>query len=338
MAYRSQQWLLQSRPTGAVREDNFSLHEVSVDPEGLETGEVVVKTLCLGFEPAMRGWLDDVRSYLPPVQIGEVMRAPAVCRVVASRNPELPEGALLMGFHGWQEYARLSASEAATFNRLPEGTPPTMALSIMGGTSLTAWFGLIEVGKVKAGETVLVSGAAGATGSVVCQLALARGCRVIGIAGGEEKLAWLREECGVSEVIDYKIQPLAETLTQLCPDGIDLFFDNVGAGTLEAGIDNMRDHGRIVLCGAIADYNTENPQGPGNMFQVIARRLQINGFIMLDYIERSQEAIDDLLTLLGEGKLAWREDVQHGFENIPATLLRLFSGENRGKQLLSLED
>lgn len=338
MAVNARQWVLKQRPSGAVEEQHFQLQTVSLDTQSLQNGECLAETLWLGFEPAMRGWLDDVKSYLPPVAIGEVMRAPTVCRIIESRHPDWQAGDLLMGLTGWQDYALLNEATQAECQKLPAETPPNMALSIFGGTSLTAWFGLMDVGQPQTGETVLVSGAAGATGSVVCQIAKHQGCRVIGLAGSADKCQWLIETCGIDVAINYRDADWQTQLQAAAGGGIDLFFDNVGGETLEAGIDNMSDHGRIVLCGAISQYNSEQPSGPRNMMQVIARRLRLQGFIMLDYVDRMNEAMDALLPLVMEGKLHWREDVQTGFENIPATFMRLFRGDNQGKQLLKLKE
>lgn len=338
MAATTRQWVLKQRPSGAVKEEHFELQSQSIDEQSLESGQCLAETLWLGFEPAMRGWLDDVKSYLPPVAIGEVMRAPAVCRIVNSQHPDWQAGDLLMGLTGWRELAVLDEATLAECQKLPAETPPNMALSIFGGTSLTAWFGLMDVGQPKAGDTVLVSAAAGATGSVVCQIAKQQGCRVIGLAGSEDKCDWLSQTCGIDIAINYRDADWLQQLTDAAGDGIDLFFDNVGGATLEAGIDHMSDHGRIVLCGAISQYNSEQASGPKNMMQVIARRLRLQGFIMLDYVDRMDEAMEALLPMVMEGKLHWREDVQSGFENIPATFLRLFRGDNQGKQLLQLKD
>lgn len=214
-----------------------------------------------------------------------------------------------------------------------------MALSIFGSTSLTAYFGLLDVGQPQAGETVLVSGAAGATGSVVAQIARLKGCRVVGIAGGTEKCEWLRTACKVDAVIDYKSEDLAQRIAELCPDGVNVFFDNVGGDTLEAGISNMADFGRIVLCGAISGYNDETPApGPHNLMNLVTRRIRMQGFVVIDYLDRVGEAIADLAKWVAAGELAWREDIQEGFDNIPATFQRLFDGRNVGKQLIKLAD
>jgi NADPH-dependent curcumin reductase CurA len=222
---------------------------------------------------------------------------------------------------------------------LPPGVSPSLALGIFGTTSLTAYFGLLDVGQPKAGETVLVSGAAGATGSVVAQIARLKGCRVIGIAGGAEKCGWLADACKVDGVIDYKHENIDQRIGALCPDGVNVFFDNVGGDTLEAGISHMADFGRIVLCGAISGYNDEAPRpGPSNLMLLVTRRIRMQGFIVIDYLARAGEAIAALAEWVSAGELAWREDIQEGFDNIPTTLQRLFDGRNTGKQMLKLAD
>ncbi len=339
MSEINRQWIFTERPQGFVDSNTFSYREVPLPTPDLEAGEVLVKTLYLSFDPAMRGWMDDKPSYLPPVELGTPMRASGIGQVVASEREDLPVGTLVMGFLNWQDYAVFDSNSAGSLNALPAGTPPDMALSAFGGTSMTAYFGLLDVGQPKAGNTVLVSGAAGATGSVVCQLAKLKGCRVIGIAGGPEKCDWLKTECGVDEVIDYRNEDVNKRLAAIAPMSIDLFFDNVGGDMLEAAIEQMADHGRIVLCGAIAGYNaSEPPPGPRNMMTLIARRIRMQGFIMLDYLHRIEEFQAEFGTWVLEGKIKTREDIQEGFENIPATLNRLFEGRNQGKQLLKLAD
>jgi hypothetical protein len=339
MSEINRQWIFTARPKGFVDSNTFSYHEAPLPTPDLDAGEVLVKTLYLSFDPAMRGWMDDKPSYLPPVELGTPMRASGIGQVVASEREDLPVGTMVMGFLNWQDYAVFDSNSAGSLNALAAGTPPDMALSAFGGTSMTAYFGLFDVGQPKAGETVLVSGAAGATGSVVCQLAKLKGCRVIGIAGGPEKCDWLKTECGVDEVIDYRSEDVNERLAAIAPMSIDLFFDNVGGDMLEAAIEQMADHGRIVLCGAIAGYNaSEPPPGPRNMMNLIARRIRMQGFIMLDYLHRIEEFQAEFGTWVLEGKIKTREDIQEGFENIPATLNRLFEGRNQGKQLLKLAE
>lgn len=335
----NQQWLLKSRPSGMVSEDNFERVSVPMPQPDLAAGQVLLKTLMLSFDPAMRGWMEDEPSYLPPVALGEPMRASAVAEVIASSNPDLPAGSLVQGLMGWQQYSIGDPAGQLPPSPLPEGTPPNLALSVFGGTSLTAYFGLLDVGQPGAGETVLVSGAAGATGSVAAQIARLRGCRVVGIAGGEEKCTWLREACKLDDVIDYKTEDVKAGIARCCPNGVDVFFDNVGGSTLEAAIEHMAEFGRIALCGAIAGYNDAEPSpGPNNLMILITRRVRMQGFIMLDYLERVEEAMAELVPWVLEGEIAWREDIQSGFENIPATFLRLFDGRNQGKQLLTLAE
>ncbi|HEY6132106.1 MAG TPA: NADP-dependent oxidoreductase [Halioglobus sp.] len=335
----NRQWLLKERPVGVVGPQHFEqVHSPLPQPDP-PAGQVLLKTLMLGFDPAMRGWMVDEPSYLPPVAIGEPMRASGVSQVVQSSNPVLPVGTLVQGLANWQEY---SIGDPAGFippTPLPAGTPPNLALSVFGTTSLTAYFGLLDVGQPSAGETVLVSGAAGATGSMVAQIASLKGCRVVGIAGGREKCEWLRTACKIDAVIDYKNEDLRQRIAALCPDGINIFFDNVGGATLEAAIGHMSDFGRIVLCGAISSYNDTSPKpGPRNLLLLISRRVRMQGFIVLDYLDRVEEAIAALSEWVSGGDIAWREDIQEGFDNIPATLQRLFDGSNVGKQLLKLAD
>ena len=339
MAKTNKQWLLKERPVGMVGPEHFELVESPLPEVDLKAGQVLVKTLMLGFDPAMRGWLMDERSYLPPVAIGAPMRATGVGQVVQTSNPELPEGALVQGLLDWQEYSVGDLAAPIPPRPLPAGVTPSLALGVFGSTSLTAYFGLLDVGQPRSGETVLVSGAAGATGSVVAQIARLKGCRVVGIAGGAEKCQWLLEACKLDAVIDYKSEDLSTQIGKLCPDGVDVFFDNVGGDTLEAGISHMADFGRIVLCGAIAGYNDETPApGPHNLMILITRRIRMQGFIVIDYLARAEEAYTALADWVSAGEIAWRDDIQQGFENIPATLQRLFDGRNTGKQLLKLAE
>lgn len=339
MSLQNRQWLLKERPIGAVGPEHFDLHTAPVPEPDLAAGQVLVKTLMLGFDPAMRMWLEDAPSYLPPVAIGDPMRASGVGQVVQSDNGDLPVGTLVQGLLNWQEYSIGDPEGPLPLNVLPAGTPPNMALSVFGSTMLTAYFGLLDVGQPQSGDTVLVSGAAGATGSMVAQLARLQGCRVVGIAGGEEKCRWLHDACKVEDVIDYKSEDITRRIGELCPAGINVFFDNVGGDTLEAGLEHMAEFGRIVLCGAIAGYNDTAPSpGPSNLTHIITRRLRMQGFIVIDYLDRAQEAFDAVGQWVAAGEIAWREDIQEGFDNIPTTLQRLFDGSNRGKQLLKLAD
>jgi len=300
-------------------------------------GEVLIRMRWLAFDPAMRGWMEDRESYLPPVGIGDVMRGGGVGEVVASRNPDHPEGELVQGLFGWQEYALAGGPNLQGVSRVPPDIPPTLVLSVLGVTGLTAWFGLYDVGKPQKGETVVVSGAAGATGSVAAQLARLEGCRVIGIAGGATKCAWLREEAGLDAVVDYKAEDVAARLRELCPQGIDIYFDNVGGQILDAALARLALRGRVVMCGGISGYNEkEPPPGPRNLMNVIIQRGRMEGFIVLDYAPRFGEAVGELAKHVREGRIAYLEDIQQGIENAPSTFLRLFDGSNHGKQLLEL--
>jgi NADPH-dependent curcumin reductase CurA len=297
-------------------------------------GQVLVRNRYLAFEPAMRGWMEDRPSYIPPVAIGEVMRGMTVSSVEESRAEGLARGDLVSGMFGWQEWA---VADAGNASRLPEGVDPMLALSALGITGLTAYFGLLDVGRPQAGETLVVSGAAGATGSVAGQIGKIVGCRVVGIAGGPEKCAWLTGEAGFDAAIDYKGEDVGRRLSELCPKGIDVYFDNVGGPILDEVLARIRQRARIVLCGGISRYNeAELPPGPRNYMNLVIQRGRMEGFIVLDYLPRFAEATGKLLAWVGEGRLLWQVDVQEGFENAPRTFLRLFRGANTGKQLLKL--
>jgi NADPH-dependent curcumin reductase CurA len=334
----NRQWVLARRPQGQVRVEDFARRDAPVPVADLASGEILIRTVMFGFDPAQRGWMDDRPSYMPPMTIGEPVRGSAAARVVASTNPAYPEGALVRGLFSWQDYAVAARAGEAPPVLIPDGVTPEEALGVLGGASLTAYVGLKTVGRLKAGETVLVSGAAGAVGSLAVQIAHLNGARVIGIAGGPEKCRWLVEDYGADAAIDYRHEDVAARLAALAPDGIDLFFDNVGGETLEAGIAHIARFGRIVLCGAISGYNdVEQAPGPRNLARLIAQRAEMRGFILLDHLDQVPVARAALETWLRDGQLRYRTDVQHGFDAIPATFLRLFSSASQGKQLLRIE-
>ena len=240
---------------------------------------------------------------------------------------------------GWQDYAIGRVGGPMPMTKLPPGVPPTWVLGVLGITGLTAYFGLLDLGKPQPGETVVVSGAAGATGSVAGQIAKLKGCRVVGIAGGSTKCAWLTEEAHFDAAIDYKAQDVQEQLGKLCPDGVHVYFDNVGGAILDAALFHIAEHARVVLCGGISGYNeTEPPPGPRNLMNLVIRRARMEGFIVLDYLPHFGEAVQELAGWVASGEIAHREDVQEGLENAPRTLLRLFEGRNLGKQLLKVAD
>lgn len=332
----NRQWLLAQRPEGMVGKQDFEFREVPV-PEP-QNGEVLVRNLYLSFDPTQRLWMEDAESYLPPVKIGEVMRANSVGVVTASRHQDFAEGDMVQTAGGWQDYTVVTPETSAMgLHKLPAGTPPEMALSVLGITGLTAYWGVLDLGQPKEGDTVLVSGAAGATGSVAGQIARIKGARVVGIAGGPEKCDWLKAVAKFDDAIDYKNEDVDARIGETCPDKVDIFFDNVGGGILEAALNHLALHSTVVLCGAISSYNAVDPvPGPRNLMNLVAQRAHMKGFIILDYMDRAQIAIPDLIGWVMSGEIAYAVDVQEGFENIPDTLNRLFTGKNLGKQLLKL--
>jgi NADPH-dependent curcumin reductase CurA len=329
---KNRQWLLARRPEGAIQDSDFKLVETDVPTPG--EGQVVVRNLMLSCDPTQRGWIGR-DTYLPAVKIGEVVRSLGAGRIVASNAPGFAVGDIVSGLVGWQDY--LAVNPKGQLNKLPPGAPLEMAMSVLGLTGLTAYFGLLEVGRPVAGETVVVSGAAGATGSVVGQIARIKGCRAIGIAGGPEKCRWLTDEAGFDAAIDYKSENVPARLKELCSKGIDIFFDNVGGEILDAALARLAMRGRVVLCGGIANYNATEPSpGLKNYLNLVVQRGRMEGFLVLDYLPRAAEAIGALAGWLQAGKLKNKVDVQNGLENAPATLRRLFEGRNDGKQLLRI--
>lgn len=333
MTVTAQQIRLAKRPVGLP---DISTWELTTEelPE-LQDGQALVKVDHLSIDPAMRGWLNDTRSYVPPVQIGEVMRAIGTGTVVASADPAVAVGDHVRGMFGVTDYAVLpgSALEPIDLDVAPEST----WLGALGMPGMTAYFGLLDVGKLQEGETVAVSGAAGAVGSVVGQLAKTRGCRVIGIAGGPDKCAWL-EEIGFDAAIDYREGNVTKALRELAPKGIDVYFDNVGGEVLDAALANLRRGARIVLCGAISSYNAEEPPaGPKRYMALLVFRASMTGFVVFDYADRYPEAIKEMSALIGDGELVARETVvDGGIPGFPDALLGIYQGINTGKLVLTV--
>lgn len=319
-----------------VDDSSFELRIGPVPTAGPD--EALVRVVWLAFDPTQRGWLNDGPNYLDPVPLGAVMRAGGVGQVVASRNAEYAVGEWVCGMVGWQDYAIASGQGLLGLNIVPPGIDPKMMLGIFGATGLTAYFGMIDIGRPSAGDTVLVCGAAGATGSIAGQIAKALGCRVIGIAGGSAKCAWVTEVARFDECIDYKADDVEARLRELAPDGIDVFFDNVGGAILDAGLANIAERARIVVCGGISSgYEAgEPPPGPRNYLQLGLKRARMEGFIFLDYLDRFPEAFARLHEWMTQGHIVYAEDVAEGFELAPATLRGLFEGRNLGKQLLRI--
>ncbi|HEY7824513.1 MAG TPA: NADP-dependent oxidoreductase [Acidimicrobiia bacterium] len=324
------QILLAKRPDGPVDADCFVAAESAVPEPG--DGEVLVRVDYLSIDPTIRMWMA-MDTYLPAIEIGAPIRSAGLGTVIESNNDDIPVGTVLFGTPGWQEYAVMGPKDQV----VPEGVDPTAALSIFGITGLTAYFGLMEVGRPKEGQTVVISGAAGATGSVAGQIAKLQGCRVVGIAGSEDKCRWLTEELGFDAAINYRTENVGTALHAACPNGIDVFFDNVGGEILEAALANLALHGRVVMCGAISQYNDATPPpGPRNLSVLISKRGRMEGFIILDFLPRAGEAIAQLATWVMSGQLHYKVDVLDGLAAAPEALRRLFSGENTGKMLVHL--
>jgi len=327
------QFKLARRPVGMVQRSDFEYAEAPVAEPG--EGEVLVKILYISLDPAMRGWMNEVKSYVPPVGIGEVMRAGAVGRVITSRDPNVAVGDHVVGVLGVQEYALAKAKGLTKVD--PKLVPLPVYLGTLGMPGMTAYFGLLEIGQPKVGETVVVSGAAGAVGQVVGQIAKIKGCRAVGIAGGADKCAYLRS-IGFDAAIDYKHEDVKAALKQHCPKGVDVYFDNVGGEILDIVLTQLAMHARIVICGAISQYNESKMKGPSNYMSLLVNRAMMKGMVVFDYASRYGEAAREMAGWMAAGQLKTREDVVEGLETFPETLLMLFKGENTGKLVLKVAD
>jgi NADPH-dependent curcumin reductase len=329
----NRQLRLISRPVGLPVASNWGLTAEPVPVPG--DGELVIEVRYISVDPAMRGWMTDRRSYIPPVALGEVMRALAVGRVVSSNNQAHPEGSWVTGLLGVQEYAISDGTDLLRVD--PERGPVSLYIGALGVPGMTAFFGMRDIGRAKTGETVVVSGAAGAVGSIAVQIARIEGCRVVGIAGGAEKCAWLEQELRVDAAIDYKRDDLAQRLREATPDRVDVFFDNVGGEILDLVLARLAVRARIVLCGGISQYNATAPWGPVNYLSLLTNRASMTGLIVFDYQAQYTEAIYQLAAWIDDGRLIVREQiVQGGIDRFPETLRALFAGANTGKLLLAL--
>jgi NADPH-dependent curcumin reductase CurA len=324
---------LAARPTGLPDASSWELTTEPVPAPG--SNEFVVEVSHVSIDPAMRGWMNEVRSYVPPVEIGAVMRALALGKVTASEHPDFAIGDHVSGVFGVQEFARSDGSGVTKLD--PALAPLPTYLGALGISGITAYFGLLDVGALKEGETVVVSGAAGSVGSVAGQIAKLKGCRVIGIAGGPEKCAWNVDELGFDAAIDYKSEDVRRALREHAPDRVDVFFDNVGGEVLDAVLTRLARGARIVISGGVSQYNAEQVRGPSNYLALIAARGTMTGFVVFDYLARYPEAIAQLAAWRREGKLVSREHiVEGGVQAFPETLMKLFAGENIGKLVLSV--
>lgn len=330
MNLTNQQFRLVKRPTGAPARDTWELTAEPVADPG--DGEVAVEVLHVSLDPAMRGWLNEGESYVPPVGVGEVMRAIALGRVIASRDPGFEEGDHVVGLFGVQRYAVVPAEAVQKVD--PKLAPLPSYLNALGMPGMTAYFGILDVGRPQEGQTVVVSAAAGAVGSLAGQIAMIKGCRAIGIAGGPDKCRRVTDEYGFDAAIDYKAGELSKQLRERCPDGIDVYFDNVGGEVLEAALSNLARGARVVLCGAVSQYNEGAMRGPRNYMALLVKRARMEGFVVFDYAERYAEAGRDMASWIEAGKLHSREHIVDGLEQFPEALLMLYRGANTGKLLL----
>ena len=326
---RNRRVLLARRPDGLVKEDDFTQDEVDV-PEPAE-GEVLVKVEWIGIDATVRTWLSKAEGYIPPVEIGEVVRSSGIGRVIASRSERVGKGDLVATLTGWQEYSVVGDDPMLT-TPLASGSDPLAALGVFGANGLTAYVGITDIGQAKEGDTVVVSAAAGATGSIAVQIAKILGCRVIGIAGTDEKCGWLMDDLGLDGAINHRTEDVPTRLRELCPERVDVFFDNTGGPILDAVLGRLADHARVVLCGAISSYNDQfKPPGPANYLNLIARRARMEGFISWDSWGRWGEITDTIGAWVAEGRLRHRSHVFEGLESGPEALNAMFLGENIGK-------
>jgi NADPH-dependent curcumin reductase CurA len=332
----NRQIILAARPVGFPKESDFKLVESRVPTP--EDGQILVRVLYLSVDPYMRGRMNDRPSYAPAVKLGEVMVGGAVGRVVQSRSPDIPEGTVVEGGFGWQEYAVANATEVRVVDS--RVAPTSTALGVLGMPGLTAYFGLLDIGQPKPGETVLVSGAAGAVGSLVGQIAKIKGCRVVGVAGSDEKITYSTRELGFDAAFNYKpVTKFVAKLREVCPEGIDVYFDNVGGPLTDAVFWVMNVKARIVVCGQISQYNLEKPEpGPRFLWKLIEKRARVEGFLVFDFAARYKEGARQLAEWLREGKIKYREDMVRGLENAPRAFLGMLQGQNIGKQLVQVAD
>jgi len=329
----NRQFLLAKRPSGAASREDFTYQQVPV-AEVVE-GQILVKNEYLSLDPAMRGWMNEGKSYIAPVNLGDVMRALGVGKVIESKNPNFAVGDYVQGALGVQDFF---VGEPKGFYKVdPALAPLPRYLSALGMTGMTAYFALLDVGAPKAGDTVVISGAAGAVGSVAGQIAKIKGCRVIGIAGGHEKCQSLIDELGFDGVIDYKNEDVVAGLKRECPKGVDVYFDNVGGDILDAVLSRLAPKARVVICGAISQYNNkEAVKGPANYLSLLVNRARMEGFVVMDYAAQFATAGQEMAGWLASGQLKSKEHIVYGLETFPETLLKLFKGENFGKLVLKV--
>jgi len=337
MALTNRQVLLAARPSGYPKQTDFRIVEIPVPK--LQEGQFLVRLLYLSVDPYMRGRMRKAASYAPSLEIGDLMIGGAVGEVIESRNPDYHSGEIVEGMFGWQEYA-VAGADTEVRKIDPSLAPISTALGVLGMPGLTAYFGLLEIGRPRPGETVLVSGAAGAVGSVAGQIAKIRGCRVVGIAGSDEKVGYLTEELGFDAAFNYKTSKrYGRVLAELCPGGIDVYFDNVGGAITDAAFAHLKTGARIAVCGQISQYNLEKPElGPRLLWHLIVKQARAEGFLVFQFKERYQQGLAQLARWVREGKIRYREQVAEGLENAPSAFIGMLRGANIGKQLVKVAD
>ncbi len=330
----NKQIILKNRPAGMPDANTWSLESNAIPT--LKDGEVLIQHHYISLDPAMRGWMNDAKSYIPPVAIDDVMRAGSIGKVIESKNhPKFKVGDCVTGWGGVQQYV---ATNGENWYKVDENLAPMpMYIGTLGMPGMTAYFGILEVGKVKEGDVVLVSGAAGAVGSVVGQIAKIKGCTVIGIAGGKEKCDYVVDELGFDGAIDYKSENLYTALKEKCPKGIDVYYDNVGGAILDAALSRLRMHARVVICGAISQYNNKQSiKGPSNYLSLLVNRATMQGMVVMDYAKDYGTAAQNMGMWMQQGKLKSKSAIYHGIENFQETYNRLFTGEKKGKLVLKV--
>jgi NADPH-dependent curcumin reductase len=333
MSYKNMQVLLANHPTGWVRESDFRIVETELASLGDE--EIIVKNLYLSLDPYMRGRMNKAKSYAANVELGEVMVGGTVGVVVESNNPQFQVNDIVLGYLGWQKYGVSNGSDLRKVTAT-EQLPASVYLGPVGMPGVTAWVGLLEIGKPQPGETVVVSAAAGAVGSVVGQLAKRKGCRVVGIAGGNEKCEYVVRELGFDVCVDYKAGNLVEDLAQATPDGIDVYFENVGGEVLDAVLRRLNTFARIPLCGLVSQYNEVHPKGISGLQSLLTNRVKLQGFIVGDHVDVWPQALQELGQLVASGQLKYHETIAEGLENAPAAFIGMLKGQNLGKQLVKI--
>ncbi|ARN75631.1 NADP-dependent oxidoreductase [Oceanicoccus sagamiensis] len=332
----NRQYYLAQRPASVPTSEDVPARDVPV-AEPAE-GMAVIKNMFISLDPAIRGWMGDDPNYIEPIAINDAVRSSVIGRVVKSNSPELAVGDAVMSLGAWEAY---TTGPAVAMNKLDEsaGLPLSNFLSVLGPTGLTAFFGILDVGKPKAGETVLVSAAAGAVGSVVGQIAKIKGCRVVGMAGSDDKCAWLKDDLGFDEVINYKTcGDYGDAIRKACPDGVDVYFDNVGGEILDAALLCLNKFARVAVCGWISTYNDADAPGPKNLWQLVAESVTIQGFVVIDYMDRFPEAIGQLAEWVMSGQIQFKEDIVDGLDNILPAFLKLFDGSNQGKLMVRIPE